>query len=80
MYLEREKDHAGDTYHMLNTATKRVMISRDAIWLNKVFGVYEGSHSTPFLDTITVIPDAILAKKVYDAHKDLQPENKVSEQ
>ena len=78
MYLGREKDHAADTYRMLNIATKRVLISRDAIWLNKVFGVYEGSHSTPLLDTITVIPDAILAKKIYDAHKDLQPENKVN--
>jgi Reverse transcriptase (RNA-dependent DNA polymerase) len=56
MYLGREKDHAGDTFRFLNVATKRVLVSRDAIWLNKVYGLYKGTHRSVLMDTVTVLP------------------------
>jgi Reverse transcriptase (RNA-dependent DNA polymerase)/gag-polypeptide of LTR copia-type len=67
MYLGRQKDHAGDTFRFLNIATKRVLVSRDAIWLNKVYGEYKGSHRSPLMDTITVLPSVeAMAKKILE--------------
>ncbi|MGL5934164.1 MAG: hypothetical protein ACRCZI_00925 [Cetobacterium sp.] len=64
MYLGREKDHAGDTYRFLNIGTNRVMVSRDAIWLNKVYGLYKGTHRMPLFDMITVLPTGEVVKKL----------------
>jgi hypothetical protein len=38
MYLGRSRNHGADTYRFLNLATDRVINSRDATWLNKVYG------------------------------------------
>ena len=48
MYLGRAPKHAGDVYQFLNLATNRVIVSRDAIWLKKVYGDYK-ELSTPRL-------------------------------
>ena len=42
MCLGRAPDHAPDTYRFLNLATKKTVASRDAIWLNKVYGECKG--------------------------------------
>ena len=75
MYLGREKDHAGDTYRLLNIGTKKLIVSRDAIWLNKVYGQYKGTHQMPLMDTITVLPSAMLAKKILATGKDQKENN-----
>ncbi len=56
MYLGRAKDHAADTHRFLNIDTKLVIISRDVIWLNQVYGEYTGSHKVVQWDSIGMIP------------------------
>ena len=40
MFLEYSQNHVGSTYCMLNLCTKRIVISRGVIWLNKTYGEY----------------------------------------
>jgi hypothetical protein len=42
IYLGRARDHAVDTHTFLNLGTGLIIISRDVIWLNKVYGDYAG--------------------------------------
>ena len=56
MYLGRARDHATDTYRFLNLETELVLISRDVIWLNKVYGEFKGSKQDLNFDTIGVMP------------------------
>jgi hypothetical protein len=37
MFVGYPDNHAGDTYEMLNLETRRVMITRDVIWLNRMY-------------------------------------------
>ena len=39
-FLGYAQNHMGGTYHMLNLRTKRIVLSRDIIWLNKTHGKY----------------------------------------
>ena len=50
MYLGRAKDHAADTYKLLNIKTERVIVSRDVIWLDKVYGEVAGTKLEKELD------------------------------
>ena len=43
MFLSYAQNHTGGTYHMLNLRTKRIVPSRDIIWLNKTYGDYISS-------------------------------------
>jgi len=56
MYLGRAPGHAADTYRFLNVATNRIVTSRDAIWLNKVYGDWKGISKPSIKDTITILP------------------------
>ena len=56
MYLGRARDHAGDTHRFLNIDTEMVIISRDVIWLNKVYGDYTGTHKGVQWDSIGLVP------------------------
>ena len=59
MYLGRARNHAGDTHRFLNLQTELVLISRDVIWLNKVYGDYKGTHKEVRWDRIGTLPKAI---------------------
>ena len=37
MLLGYEKNHNGGTYCMLNLCTKRIVLSRGIIWINKIY-------------------------------------------
>ena len=37
-FLGHAKKHIGGTYHMLNMCKKRVVLSRDVIWVDKTYG------------------------------------------
>ena len=41
LYLGPAENHAGDVHRFLNLATKRIVHSRDVIWLNKVYGEWK---------------------------------------
>ena len=43
MFLGYAKDHAGDVYRFLKMGTKQVVLSRDVIWLNKLYWHYKNS-------------------------------------
>ena len=40
MFLGYTKNHTDSTYRMLNLCTKRIVLSRDVIWLNKNYVMY----------------------------------------
>ena len=65
MYLGRPRNHSGDTYRLLNLATDRVIHSRDAMWLGKVYGEWKGLAQPTMPDTVTLLPliDGIAEKK-----------------
>ena len=42
MLLGRAKDHNTDVHRFLNLTTRRVIKSRDVLWLNKTYGVWKG--------------------------------------
>jgi hypothetical protein len=68
MYLGRARNHAADTYRFLHLSTNRVWISRDVIWLNKVYGEYKGLTAPVTYDTVTVVPtDPVEEKCVADS-------------
>src|SRR5210317_184296 len=41
VFMGYPKDYAGDTYRMMNIATRQICHTRDLIWLNKSFGKYK---------------------------------------
>jgi hypothetical protein len=49
MFLGYAKDHSGDVYRFLKMGTKRVVLSRDVIWLNKLYCHYKNSLKYNFL-------------------------------
>ena len=56
IYLGRSRDHGADTYRFLNLATDKVINSRDATWLNKVYGEWKGLSLPTVPDTVTLLP------------------------
>ena len=56
IYLGRAKDHSSDTYRFLNLGTELVLISRDVIWLDQVYGDYKGDRRETVWDVIGINP------------------------
>ena len=48
MFLGYAKDHAGNVYRMLNLQTRKVMLSRDIIWTNKMYADKVGKTRAQF--------------------------------
>jgi Reverse transcriptase (RNA-dependent DNA polymerase) len=46
MYLGRAQNHSSDTFRFLNLSTNKIIISRNVVWLNKVYGEWKGLTST----------------------------------
>ena len=42
MFVGYAKNHAGNVYRMLNLKTNRIILTRDIIWLKKLYGEYKG--------------------------------------
>ena len=40
MFVEYRLNHPADTYWLINISTKRIIHSRDVIWLDKIWGQY----------------------------------------
>jgi hypothetical protein len=53
MFVGYAHNHAGDVYRMFTLDTQKVIMSRDIIWLNKVYGQYKGLKpgTTQIIDT-----------------------------
>ena len=45
MFVGYADDHAGDVYRFLNVKTKRIIMSRDARWLNLMWKHYKRKHN-----------------------------------
>ena len=56
LYLGRPRNHSADTYRFLNLATNRVVHSRDAMWLNKVYGEWKNLNKPVLPDMVTLVP------------------------
>jgi hypothetical protein len=52
LFLGHAPNHADDTYCFLNLTTKKVIISRDVVWLAKCYGDWRGITS----NVINVVP------------------------
>lgn len=44
MYLGQARNHADDVYRFLDLTTNRIILSRDVIWLNKMYGEWKGMN------------------------------------
>jgi hypothetical protein len=53
LYLRRPRNHSADTYRFLNLATSRVVHSRDATWMNKVYGEWKKLGKPVMPDMVT---------------------------
>ena len=47
MFVGYADDHAGDVYRFMNVQTKRIILSRDARWLNLLWKHYKKKHNHP---------------------------------
>ena len=47
MFVGYADDHAGDVYRFINIQTKKVILSRDAQWLNLFWKHYKMRHNNP---------------------------------
>ena len=47
MFVGYADDHAGDVYRFINIQTKKVILSRDAQWLNLFCKHYKMKHNNP---------------------------------
>ena len=56
MYLGRARDHSCDTYRFMNLETKKIIHSRDATWMNKVYGEWTKMSLPTTPDVITLLP------------------------
>ena len=62
VYLGRARNHSADTYRFLNLATDRVIISREATWLNKPYGEWKGLAQPTRPDLATLLPVEVVEK------------------
>ena len=56
MYLGRARNHGSDTYQMMNLETRNVINTRDATWLNQVYGEWKKLSLPTMPDLVTVLP------------------------
>ena len=56
MYLGKAPSHAPDVYRVLKLDTNRVIVTRDAIWLNQTYGEYKGDQRLRDIITVADIP------------------------
>ena len=47
MFVGYADDQAGDVYTFTNVQTKRIILSRDAKWLNIIWKHYKMKHNSP---------------------------------
>ena len=47
MFVGYADDHAGDVYRFMNVQTKKIIMSRDAKWLNLFWKHYKMRHNNP---------------------------------
>ena len=73
MFVGYAKQHAGDCYEMLNLQTNRVLITRDVLWLNKM---YFSDNSAPYEETEDVEENEDEDKEEKEQQKpeEVQPE------
>jgi hypothetical protein len=46
MFLGYARNHAGNNFLFLNLGTKKVVLSRDVIWLSQILG-HDGTNNIP---------------------------------
>jgi hypothetical protein len=56
MYLGRARNHSADTYRMMNLATQKIINTRDATWMNKVYGEWKRMSLPTTPDVIAMLP------------------------
>jgi len=61
MMLGPAEHHGSDTFRMLNIATKKVVITRDILWLNKFYSTYYKTVMDDF-DKSAVLDDDLIAQ------------------
>jgi hypothetical protein len=56
LYLGRAQNHSCDTYRFMNLETKHIIHSRDATWMNKVYGEWKKMSLPTTPDVIGLLP------------------------
>ena len=75
IFVGYAEDHSGDTYRMMNVNTKKIIMSRDVRWLNKMYGKWAKQYETK-LDPDDIIPDDVISSEVKEVEDD---ENELKE-
>jgi hypothetical protein len=69
MFLGYADNHSADIYRFLKMGTKRMVLSRDVIWLNKLYCHYKNSFKTNYQSYLTEVEE-----EVFDSVKKLSEE------
>ena len=57
MFVGYADDHAGDVYRFMNVQAKRIILSRDARWLNLFWKHYKKKHNNPRRQQVELLLD-----------------------
>jgi hypothetical protein len=64
MYVGRPKNHSGDTYRFMNLATRKIVHSRDAVWMNRVYGEWKGFSKPVMPEMVTKLIQVVKADEI----------------
>ena len=69
IFVGYAENHSGDTFRMFNPETKKILISRDVRWLNKVYGKWARENASQ-IDPEDIVPDEIKSEFVQEVVED----------
>jgi len=74
MYLGRALNHSADTHRFMNLETKKIINSRDATWINKVYGQWKNLDLPTSPEQVSMIPVDLDAAKPIKQAEEAEPE------
>jgi hypothetical protein len=78
IYLGRATDHAADVHRVMSIPTKRIIQTRDAIWLQQTYGEYSGDKRIK--DHASPVDSELLAQLQDAVESTSDPPSKVSKE
>ena len=79
IFVGYAENHAGDVYRFLNTETRKIIESRDAIWMNKSYGEFyqdKAKSLVPvenFSDYDLILPEECSTEETFESDEDFLP-------
>jgi hypothetical protein len=73
VFIGHPNDHAPDVYMFYNVNTKSVLLSRNVVWLNKLYGDYKGFYYKGFSDGALSSTGSKILDDIDDMFEDSSP-------